>query len=196
MRAIAIAIAVLATAAFTPGSPLAKATSHARAAPKPAASPAAGPITADQADAVAELAKTGLSIQAELNNTIASVSDEQVAERRLNANDSVLYIECFQVLEGVTAELTGNLKELMVAASMAHLAKDPADQDAAIRFTRLALEDVDASVAVVEKVVEGPHAPACQSSRLYHSEVGNLQAFAHDVTRTTDDISVATVPQQ
>jgi hypothetical protein len=193
--AIAIAVAALASAAVCPGACQAKATPHPRVHTKVAAAPAANPITSDQADAVVDLTKTGLSIQADVNNTIASVSDEQVSQRRHNESDSVLYIECFQVLYGITAELTGNLKELMVATVTAHLAKDPADLNASLRFTRMALDDVGASVGVVQRVVDSPQSPACRSSQLYRDQVSKLQAFTHDVTGVTDDLAGATIPQ-
>ena len=193
--AIAVAVAALASAAVCPGASHAKTTPHARVHTKAPVAPATSPITSDQADAVVALAKTGLSIQADVNNTIASVSDEQVSQRRHNESDSVLYIECFQVLYGVTAELTGNLKELMVATVTAHLAKDPDDLNASLRFTRMALGDVGASVGVVQRVVDAPQSPACRSSQMYRDQVSKLQTFTHDVTGVTDDLSGATIPQ-
>ena len=173
--AIAVAVAALASAAVCPGASHAKTTPHARVHTKAPVAPATSPITSDQADAVVALAKTGLSIQADVNNTIASVSDEQVSQRRHNESDSVLYVECFQVLYGVTAELTGNLKELMVATVTAHLAKDPADLNASMRFTQLALDDVGASVGVVQRVTNAPQSPTCRSSELYRDQVSRLQ---------------------
>jgi hypothetical protein len=106
-----------------------------------------------------------------------------------------MYVECFQILEGITADLTGNLKELLVATSTAHLAKDPADLKTSLRFTRLALEDVVASVDVVQKVINAPQSPACRTSRLYRDQVSKLQTFTHEVTGVTDDLSGAAVPQ-
>ncbi len=196
MRTVAIAIvAALASAALSPGASQAKTTPHPRVHTKAPVAPATNSITGDQADAVVALAKTGLSIQADVNNTIASVSDEQISQRRHNESDSVLYVECFQVLYGVTAELTGNLKELMVATVTAHLAKDPADLNASMRFTQLALDDVSASVGVVQRVTNAPQSPTCRSSQLYRDQVSRLQTFIHDVTGVTDDLSAATIPQ-
>jgi hypothetical protein len=145
---------------------------------------------------VAELAKAGLSIQADLNEAIASVSDEdQVSRRRGGANASVVSIECFQVLEGATVELTGNLKELLVATATASLAKDPSDLNTSMGFTRLALDDVGSSVTLVQKVTSERSASPCRSSRLYRDQIGKLQAFIHDITGVTDDLSVAAGPQ-
>jgi hypothetical protein len=64
-----------------------------------------------------------------------------------------------------------------------------------MRFTRLALDDVGASVGVVQRVVDAPQSPACRSSSLYRDQLGKLQAFTHDVTGVTDDLSGATIPQ-
>jgi hypothetical protein len=178
-----------------PGLAAAKTTHPARAAARPATKAVASPITSDQAKAVAELAKTGLSIQADLNDAIASVSGDEMSRRRGNPDGSVIFIECFQVLEGATAELTGNLKELLVAAATANLAKDPSDLNTSLSFTRLALDDVGSSVALVQKVTGERPSPACRSSRLYRDQIGKLQTFAHDITGVTDDLSVAAGPQ-
>ncbi len=194
MRTFAIAIAALAFA-VCPGLSDAKTTHHARTSARPATRTVVSPITADQAKAVAELAKTGLSIQADLNAAIASVSGGQMPRRGGNGSGPVLNIECFQVLEGATVELTGNLKELLVAAATASLANDQRDLNTSVSFTRLALQDVGNSVALVQKVTSERPAPACRSSRLYRDQVSKLQTFAHDVTHVTDDLSVAALPQ-
>jgi hypothetical protein len=197
MRTVAIAVAALAFAAVSAGFCDAKTPPHhAKPSAKPAPKPITSPITSDQAKAVAELAKAGLSIQADLNDAIASVSSEdEVDRRRGGANASVVFIECFQVLEGATAELTGNLKELLVASATANLARDPTDLNTSLGFTRLALDDVGSSVALMQKVTSQRAAPACRSSRLYRDQVGKLQAFIHDITGVTDDLSVATGPR-
>ena len=196
MRTFAIAVAVLASAAVSASASNAKAMHHhAVAAARPAPKSVASPITDDQARAVAELAKTGLALQADLNDAIASAPDDPRSRRSGNGNGAVLYIECFQVLEGATVELTGNLKELLVAAATASLAKDPRDLDTSMGFTRLALQDVGDSVALVQKVTSKPPPAACRSSRLYHDQIGKLQSFAHDVTGVTDDLSVAAIPK-
>jgi hypothetical protein len=195
MRTFAIAVAALATAAVCPGLAEAKTTHHPRASAAAAAKAVTSPISSDQAKAVAELAKAGLSIQADLNDAIASVSGDQVSRRRGDPDGSVIFIECFQVLEGATAELTGNLKELLVAAATASLAKDPSDLNTSLSFTRLALDDVGASVALLQKVTSERTSAACRSSRLYRDQIGRLQTFAHDITGVTDDLSVAAGPQ-
>ena len=195
MRTFAVVLAALASAALPSALAHAKTPAHhppakARAAAKSAASP----ITSEQARAVAELAKAGLSIQADLNDAIASASADAPSRRRGGDNGSVVFIECFQVLEGATAELTGNLKELLVASATASLAKDPSDLNTSMGFARLALADVGASVELVEKVTSQRQAPACRASRLYHDQVGRLQDFAHEVRGVADDLSVATGP--
>jgi hypothetical protein len=197
MRTVAIAVAALAFAVASAGICDAKTPPHhAKPSAKPAPKAVASPITSDQAKAVAELAKAGLSIQADLNEAIASVSDEdQVSRRRGGANASVVSIECFQVLEGATVELTGNLKELLVATATASLAKDPSDLNTSMGFTRLALDDVGSSVTLVQKVTSERSASPCRSSRLYRDQIGKLQAFIHDITGVTDDLSVAAGPQ-
>src|SRR5262249_22816080 len=128
MRTFAIALAALVAAAVSPGLSHAKTPPH-RPAPNAHAGAKAvvSPITAEQAKAVAELAKAGVAIQADLNTAISSASNDPPPRRRGGDNGAVVYIECFQVLEGATAELTGNLKELLVAAATASLAKDPTD---------------------------------------------------------------------
>ena len=194
MRTLAIAIAALALAAVSPGRPDAKTTHHAATNAKPAARSAASPITRDQAEAVAELAKTGLAIQADLNGAIASVSADEMSRRRGRGDDPVLVIECFQVLEGATVELTGNLKELLVATATASLAEDRRDLDTSMGFTRLALQDVGDSVVVVEQATSA-QTPACRSSRFYRDQVSSLQTFTHDVTSVTDDLSAAAIPK-
>jgi hypothetical protein len=194
MRTFAIVLAALASAAIWPGHAHAKTTHHPPPKPRTATKAVANPISTDQAKAVAELAKTGLSIQADLNDAIASVSGDQMSRRPGAGGGSVLYIECFQVLEGAAVELTGNLKELMVATATASLAKDANDLNTSISFTRLALEDVGDSVALVQKVTSEP-SQACRSSLLYRDQVSKLQRFAHDVTGVTDDLSVAAGPQ-
>ena len=194
MRTLAIAVAALALAVGYPRLSEAKTTHHAKTNTGPVASAVTSPITRDQAKAVTELAKTGLSIQADLNEAIASVSRDQMSRRQGAENNTVVYIECFQVLEGATVELTGNLKELMVAAATASLAENQTDLKTSLSFTRLALEDVGDSVALVQKVTSQRPSPACRSSLLYRDQVGKLQTFAHDVTRVTDDLSVAAGP--
>jgi len=194
LRTFAIVVAALASAALSADLSEAKTTHHARANARPA--PAlASPVTRDDARAVAELAKTGLAIQAELNTVIASVYEDQKARRGGPEDSSVLYIECFQSLEGATAELTGDLKELLVAASTASQARDQSDLTMSLGFTRLALLDVGDAVGLVWKVSGQRRAPTCQSSRLYRDYVGRLQKLAHDVTGVTDNLSGATVPQ-
>jgi hypothetical protein len=196
MRTIAIVLAALASAAISPGVSHAKTTHHAPAKAHAAAKTLASPITSEQAKAVAELAKAGLSIQADLNDAIATVSgDEDIYRRRGGPTGEVVSIECFQVLEGATVELTGNLKELLVATATANLAKDPSDLNTSLGFTRLALDDVSSSVMLVERVTSERPAQACRSNRRYRDLVGQLQAFTHDVRGVTDDLSVATGPQ-
>jgi catalase (peroxidase I) len=196
MRTFAIAIAALASAATFAGPALGKAPPHHPTAKAHAATKsAANPISSDQAKAVAELAKAGLSIQADLNNAIASASDDPSSRRRGGDNGAVVYIECFQILEGATAELTGNLKELLVAAATASLAKDPTDLNTSMGFARLAVADVGTSLELVERVTSQRPAPVCRSSRLYRDQVDRLQAFAHEVRGITDDLSVATGPR-
>lgn len=195
MRTLAIALAVLASAVVAPGLCDAKTPHHPPAKAHPAAKTLASPITSDQAKAVAELAKAGLSIQADLNDAIASVSGDQFPRRRGNPDAPVINIECFQVLEGATAELTGNLKELLVAAATASLAKDPTDLATSMGFVRLALADVGSSVDLVERVTSQRPAQACRSSRLYRDQIGKLQTFTHDIRDVTDDLSVASGPQ-
>ena len=196
MRTFAIVVAAVAFAAIAPGLCDAKTPPHhAKAGARPATKAVNSPITSEQAKAVAELAKAGLSIQSDLNDAIASVSGDPAPRRRGGEDAPVLSIECFQVLEGATAELTGNLKELLVAAATANLAKDPSDLNTSLGFTRLALDDVASSVALVQKVTSQRPAPACRSSRLYRDQIGKLQQFTHDITGVTDDLSVATGPQ-
>jgi hypothetical protein len=190
MRFLAIAVALLAAAVAGPAD--AK-TPHPAKAHARSAAGAGSPITSEQAKAVAELAKAGLAIQADLNDAIASVSGDDMPHRR--GNDSVLFIECFQVLEGATAELTGNLKELLVSTATATLAKNADDMNTSLGFTRLALDDVGSSVALVEKVTSQRPAPVCRASHAYRDQVERLQRFAHDITGVTDDLSVATGPQ-
>lgn len=195
MRIFAIAVAALALAAVCPSRADAKTTHHAKTSARPATSAVNSPISSDQAKAVAELAKTGLSIQADLNDAIASVSEDQLSRRTAAGNGVVVSIECFQVLEGAAVELTGNLKELLVAAATASLAKDQSDLATSLSFTRLALADVGDSVALVQKVTSERPSPACRSSLLYRDQISKLQTFAHDVTGVTDDLQVAVGPQ-
>lgn len=194
MRTFAIAVAALASAAIAPGVADAKTPHHARGGARPAAKAVTSPISSDQAKAVAELAKAGLAIQADLNEAIASASEGGQLSRRRDT-DRVVYIECFQVLEGATAELTGNLKELLVAAATANLAKDPTDLNTSLSFTRLALDDVGASVVLIQKLTSQRPSPVCRSSRDYRDQVGRLQTFAHEVRGLADDLAVATGPQ-
>jgi len=193
MRTIAVAVAALASAAISSGLADAKTPHHARAKARPAAKAVISPISSDQARAVAELAKAGLAIQADLNEAIASASGDPMSRRR--ETDRVVYIECFQVLEGATAELTGNLKELLVATATANLAKDPTDLNTSLSFTRLALDDVGTSVDLVQKLTSQRPSPVCRSSRDYRDQAGRLQSFAHEVRGVTDDLAVATGPQ-
>ena len=191
MRTLAVALAVLASAAMWPVVGEAKTTHHPKAAPGHSKAAVARPITPEQASAVAELAKTGLSIQEDLNAAIATVSRDQMSQRRGDAGGSASSIECFQVLEGATAELTGDLKELLVATATASRADSQHDVDTSMGFTRLALADVGDSLALVERVTDLRQPSACRSIRLYREQIDSLQTFAHDVTSVTDDLSSA-----
>ncbi|HEY1427860.1 MAG TPA: hypothetical protein VGF50_14400 [Caulobacteraceae bacterium] len=189
MRTFAIAVAALASAVIWSGAAEAKTPRHAKA--RPATTAVTRPITTEQASAVAELAKSGLAIQADLNAAIASVSRDQMSRRRGDSSGSASSIECFQVLEGATAELTGDLKELLVATATASRADDQRDVNTAMGFTRLALADVGDSLALVERVTDLRQPSACRGVRLYRDQIARLQAFAHDVTGVTDDLAGA-----
>jgi hypothetical protein len=195
VRAFTIALAAMAWAAISAASAEARTPHHAAHAGT-AAAVHTGRISGDEADAVTALTKRGLALQAALNGAIASIPDNPRPRRHASTGDAALDdIECFQLLEGVTVELTGNLKELLVGAATAHLARDPEDRDTSMKYTRLALDDVEASVDLIQKITSGPPPLHCAASRAYRDAVTDLQTLAVDARQLADGLYPKAIPQ-
>jgi hypothetical protein len=142
-----------------------------------AGSAVAQPITGAQVDAVGLLAKRAVQLQQELNTL---TSPEAMRVKGSASGDQIEFLECFSLLREADGHLSGDLRELLLLTAVSQSAVNKFDQETAIKFTRISLEDTSAGVALIHGIVDAPHPQICAGSALYQEETQKLKDLAAD----------------